>query len=148
MNQKAKEIVEETFPTSSRTYIEVETSPKREQKTTSSSTFNNTSNTTTATSTNASTSSTSSKPLSIPTSSKTSQQRPKSNTDQSGSSPIISSSVRIDSRNSQRRRLPWRPSAMAKREKEDVRSKSKSVDLSVLINLHHTSCNYCYNTFS
>ena len=29
-----------------------------------------------------------------------------------------------------------------------VRSKSKSVDLSVLINLHHTSCNYYYNTFS
>jgi hypothetical protein len=31
---------------------------------------------------------------------------------------------------------------------EWVRSKLKSVDLSLLINLHHTSCNYCYNTFS
>ena len=30
---------------------------------------------------------------------------------------------------------------------EWVRSKLKSVDLSVLINLHHNSCNYCYTTF-
>ena len=29
--------------------------------------------------------------------------------------------MRLDARNSQRRRLPWRPSTMANREKEDVR---------------------------
>ena len=43
INQKAKEMIEETFPTSSRTYVKVEISPKREKRKKMSSTFNNTS---------------------------------------------------------------------------------------------------------
>merc|ERR1712166_1535956 len=43
INQKAKEMIEKTFPTSSRTYVKVEISPKREKRKKRSSTFNNTS---------------------------------------------------------------------------------------------------------
>ena len=40
---------------------------------------------------------------------------------ESKSSPALAPELRVDARNSTRRRLPWRPSTMAHREKEDVR---------------------------
>ena len=55
----------------------------------------------------------------------TSSSPPKDNLSDGGvsssGSPSIAPILRLDSRNSQRRRLPWRPSTMANREKEDVR---------------------------